>query len=90
LPATHQRTVRVADLNELCRGDTIEARTYDTLHYRGEIEVVVPHLGILWIRHGTWRERKLLDPTEYELWKLSTPAAPRPETTVDGHPRRAA
>jgi hypothetical protein len=78
LTATHQRMVRIDDLSGLQRGDTIEARTYETVHYRGEIELIAPRLGVLWLRHGSWRHRKLLDPADYELWKLCAPGPAAP------------
>lgn len=72
---TSDCAVRIADLSELRSGDTIEARHLGTVKFAGEVELVAAHLGILWLRHGSWHHRKLLDSAEYELWKLR---APRP------------
>lgn len=69
MPSTPQDAVLVKDLSHLKRGDTIEARRFDTVLFTGEVELVSPRLGVLWIRHGSWQNRKLLDSTEYHFWK---------------------
>lgn len=57
-------------------GDVIEARHWlqgiyrGTVAYCGTVESIAPHLGVLWLRQGPLRERKLVDTIEYELWKL--------------------
>lgn len=70
MPAAQEHPIHIQDLSALRRGDTVEARHYDTVHYRGEIDAVVPHLGVLWLRHGPWQDRTLLEVTEYALWKV--------------------
>lgn len=49
-----EHTTRIQDLTLLHRGDTLEARHHGTVRYRGVIDEVVPHLDILWLRHGPW------------------------------------
>lgn len=70
MPPTQEHMIRVQDLTTLRRGDTVEARRYDTVRYRGEIDAVVPHLRVLWLHHGPWKDRTLLEATEYDLWKM--------------------
>lgn len=67
---TQEPMIRIQDLGTLRRGDTVEARHYGTVRYRGQIDAVVPHLGVLWLHHGPWKERTLLDATEYDIWKV--------------------
>ncbi|WJZ66361.1 hypothetical protein [Kocuria rosea] len=66
-----EHTTRIQDLARLHRGDTLEARRYGTVRYRGVVDDVVPHLDVLWLRHGPWQERTLLEAAEYELWKVT-------------------
>ena len=61
--------VSAQNLSTLRRGETIEARHPWSGHYRGKIESLVPHKGILWIQHGPFNERKLIDSTEYQIWR---------------------
>ena len=67
---------RITDLRTLLPGDDVEARTGGTVLYRGTVETASAHLGILWIRYGPERTRKLLDRTEYDLWKWETRPSP--------------
>ena len=60
---------RVTNLSTVHPGDDLEARQGNTVIYRGEVEETSPQLGVLWIRYGPLQTRKLLDHTEYELWK---------------------
>jgi hypothetical protein len=69
MPSIPPGAVRIMDVSNLNPGDTVEARSLGAVLFAGEIELVAPHLGVLWIRQGSWQDRKLLDPTEYELWK---------------------
>ena len=62
--------VRTKDLIGFHRGDLVEARHRWRDSYRGTIETLIPHQGILWLRHGPFSERKLIDSAEYEIWKL--------------------
>ncbi|MEX3510784.1 hypothetical protein VVR84_14700 [Kocuria carniphila] len=66
-----EHATRIHDLARLHPGDTLEARRYGTVRYRGVVEEVAPHLDILWLRHGSWRERTILEAAEYELWKVT-------------------
>jgi hypothetical protein len=72
-----QQMTRLHDLTRLRHGDPVEARRYDTVHHRGRIDGLVPHLGILWLRHGPWQERVLLEATAYDPWRPA-PATPLP------------
>lgn len=60
--------VRLNKLSTLHREKTVEARHQWSGYYRGRVESVVPRLNILWLQHGPFNERKLIDLTEYEIW----------------------
>ncbi|MEX5258338.1 hypothetical protein [Kocuria arenosa] len=64
MTTTGHRTTRLGDLAQLRSGDTVEARRYDTVLYRGQVDGLVAKLGILWLRHGPWQERVLPETTE--------------------------
>lgn len=52
-------------------GDVVQAHQPGTLLvYQDRVELVAPHRGVLWIRHGVFNERKLIDANEYRIVKL--------------------
>ncbi len=65
-----------ADLTTVDPGDRVEARElHSSTSITGDVELVVPQQGILWIRHGALRERKLLDVGTYQVRSLSRTTA---------------
>lgn len=46
------------------------------MRYRGVADDVVPHRDVVWLRHGPWQERTLLEAAEYELWKVTQSPLP--------------
>lgn len=63
-----QALVRLNNLSTLHQGKPVEARHQWSDPYRGKVESVVPRLNILWLEHGPFNERTLIDLTEYEIW----------------------
>jgi hypothetical protein len=69
-------TTTVTDLTQLCIGEMVEAHQLSgPLLYQGAVELVVPQQGVLWIRYGALKERKLLDISEYQLCRRSASAS---------------
>lgn len=69
-----EHVTRIHDLARLRQGDTVEARRYSEVRYRGVIDTVVPRLDVLWLRHGAWQQdRTLLEAAEYDFWKVTNP-----------------
>lgn len=68
LPPNHRR-VRVRNLNDLQRGDEIEAMILSVVHHRGRVQDVAPGIGAVWIR-TTAGKRALVHADEYRLWQL--------------------
>jgi hypothetical protein len=70
MPTPTQVATSSISLECLRTGDAVIAHQLNgSLIYRGEIDLVVPHAKLLWIKHGTLKERKLLDASEYLLVK---------------------
>lgn len=59
----------VQDLTQLNRGDEIEARQHDVVHYRGMVIDTAPGLGVVWISEDLLGSRKLLHLDEYSIWR---------------------
>lgn len=66
MPALNTRLVPITELR---RGDRIEARHSYQERYIGIVELVARELGVVWIRETRLGERKLLDPTEHQLYR---------------------
>lgn len=64
--STSTRTVAVTELR---RGDRIEARNSHQQRYVGVVDTVARELGMVWIREIRLGERKLLDPSEHQLYR---------------------
>lgn len=78
-PSSHRR-VRVRRLQDLHRGDQIEAGTHPGqgppgIIHQGRVLDVAPGLGAVWIRDRSGR-RALLHTDEYRLWQVLPADAP--------------
>lgn len=63
----------VADLRA---GDMVQAQhLHGPQTYRGEVDAVLPEMGLLWIRHGALQTRKLLEASEYRICRWPAPQA---------------
>lgn len=65
---SHYR-VRVRNLNDLRRGDQVEAMIRSVVHHRGKVLDLAPGLGAVWIRSDAGR-RALIHTDEYRLWQV--------------------
>lgn len=61
---------RVQDMSDLRAGDVVEIRRWDTVRYRGVVDVVCPRLGVLWVLDGPLRDRTLVHASEYTVWRM--------------------
>ncbi|MBG6184137.1 hypothetical protein IWX65_002108 [Arthrobacter sp. CAN_A214] len=68
---TISTSTRIDDLRALRRGDTVEARRKDEVHYRGRVEETAPGLGVVWIRDSTAGHRAILHLDEYSIWRVA-------------------
>ncbi len=83
MPTLTEVRRKVTALDHLRIGDLVEARQLrGSSLYRGEVDIVVPEQGILWILHGSLKERILLDASEYELSQCFPPRAARSRATT--------
>lgn len=58
------------DIAYLRTGDIVEVRQPGTLMvYQGAVDLIVPQQGLIWIRYGPLQERKLIDASEYQIFK---------------------
>ncbi|PLC12816.1 hypothetical protein AUQ48_12005 [Kocuria flava] len=62
-------STRTVPVTELRRGDRIEARNSYQQRYVGIVDTVARELGMVWIRETHLGERKLLDPSEHQLYR---------------------
>lgn len=87
MPTLTEVRRKVTTLDHLRIGDLVEARQLrGSSVYRGEVDIVVPEQGLLWILHGSLRTRILLEASEYELSQCFPSRAARLQAT----PRSAA
>lgn len=60
------------DLALLRPGDMIEARQWDTVCHRGEVDIVVPGLGLLWLLEEPLKNRRLIEAQDYSIRKVQS------------------
>lgn len=84
MPETLAERTKVHDLSHLRPGDIVQVRLPGTrVIYEGEVEIVVPQHGILWMRHGALHERRLINTDEYDIFTRHALSSAVPQPT--GH-----
>lgn len=56
-----------ARVEQLRRGQQVQAQVHGVPHWTGTVETVAVELGVVWIREDGLGERKLLDLREYQV-----------------------
>ena len=68
---------RIRAVDQLHRGDEIEARLHLGPHYddvvirRGSVQETAPGIGVVWILDRTSGTRKAIDTHECSLWRVA-------------------
>ena len=60
----------VQDLRTLGPGDTVEARRFNDVHYRGRVEATAPAHGVVWVRDDATGCRVMLHGDVYRVFVL--------------------
>ena len=91
MPGATKTTPPQTDLTSLRTGDVVEVyQRHGRLCYYGEIDTVDPTHGVLWLLHGALKERKLIEASEYQIYRRP-PTAPEmssPAGSADPPPPR--
>ncbi|MFF0991356.1 hypothetical protein [Kocuria nitroreducens] len=66
----------IYDLQSVHPGDRVEVWDRGVLRYRGRVEELVPHLGVVWIRETWTWERKMITVDDYCVRSYSGPYRP--------------
>ncbi|MGG5173094.1 hypothetical protein ACQR35_13120 [Pseudarthrobacter sp. J1738] len=73
---SHSST-RVRRIDQLRRGDEIEARVFVGPHFddvvirRGRVQETAPGIGVVWIREQETGARKVINAEECSLWRVA-------------------
>lgn len=60
----------IQDLRTLGPGDTVEARRFSDVHYRGRVEATAPAHGVVWVRDDATGCRAMLHGNVYQVFRL--------------------